>query len=197
VRFLIGALLLLMPLPAIAGGFFCVDTCTLDPVSGNSCSSLGMGCNPITHVCVVCQVDAHCAPGGTCVDNQCVGNVCQPLLDSGVDPDAGGLDGEPAETGGMDADVGGFDADGGDATIIDSGAPRDMGFVDATDPTMMRPGGRGPASMTDNEEDEDCACTQTRARGSFSALWLLFGLLPLYRAWTRGGTAPGVRLRIL
>ncbi len=187
-RYLLGALLALVPTSAIAGGFYCSDACSIDPATGNSCNTIGRGCNPITHVCVLCMDDSHCNPGGTCVNFQCVGLVCaaDAGIDGGVDAatDAGD-DGGPIDAAALDAME-----DTGADTGADAGRI-DVAFPDAQDPTTMLPGGRGTTPPKDKVfDDGKCGCTTTRApRGSAAWLALVFGLVLIRKLACRRGRA--------
>jgi hypothetical protein len=181
VRLLIVALLGLAPTTAFAGQF-CTDACTPDPNTGQACSDFGLGCNAISNQCVVCTLDDHCQPGGTCSNGSCMGLVCTP--DAGADdatPDAMN-DAEPDAAVDANADAEPDATPGMDAEPMDADAV-DMAFPDARDPNEMLPGTRPPPnSKTDTFEEDDCKCTSTR-HSEASALWMLIalGLIVRYR----------------
>ena len=161
---LLAALLLLAPMRAFAGGAFaCMDACSRDPRNGMSCDDLNMGCNPITRLCVICSNDSHCAPGGTCVNNQCLGVVC--IYDAGADA---------GDTGTVAEDASAIDAEAMDAEMdaaAEDAEPIDVAFRDARTDLF------GGGNTMDKEpfEEDDCGCTTTSSEEG-SALWILIAL---------------------
>lgn len=73
-------------LPArVRAGEACTDAC-----SGNfgpdPCGAFGLGCPPGGGQCIICRDSNDCQPGGTCVNQQCVGLPCSPGADGGGVP---------------------------------------------------------------------------------------------------------------
>lgn len=162
------ALFALIPAERLYAGASCSDACN-GPVGQLACGSVGLGCPVGGGQCIICEIDDHCMPGGTCTGGQCVGLPCSP--DAGT---PSGDAGSPSDTGGSndDAEVDEDASIGGDALQIrDASMPGDGGgFRDATATSTVPTRTVGPG-RTDRS---GCMCNTAEA-STASLLALSFG----------------------
>ena len=190
----LGLVIALGALPREAeAGLGCTDVCGPPSPAGDTCGSLGLGCNPFTRVCARCEgpaADAFCQPGGTCMpDGTCANVMCGGgavdagradaagadagdvgLMDAGTSSTATVADAGPGPDGGDP-----FDA-GGTSTVADAG-PIDTG-IPPENPARIR------SRATDDKplyDDGNCTCTQPRRGGWAFGGWGLLAGLALYR----------------
>jgi MYXO-CTERM domain-containing protein len=95
VELVLAAAIAAVPAARAFAGASCIDACS-GPPGQTPCGSFGLGCQIGGGQCIICEVDDHCQPGGTCSEGQCINLPCS--------PDAGGVP-PPPDGGACQCDV--------------------------------------------------------------------------------------------
>lgn len=182
---------------AAEAGLGCVDACGPASPEGDTCLSIGLGCNPFTRQCERCNgpaADDFCEPGGRCVDGVCVDVMCGgPGVDAGF-PDVAFPDGGPtvdagtstgADAGSPDTGAPADDGGLGDAGMMPTATVADAGPIDTgippEDPNRTR------SSGSDDDKplfDDGCGCSTAHPPASGPVafgLWIVLGGLAAQR----------------